>query len=225
MDVLHSVSIPAGFTQCRWSTSRESSSPLQRETEYLLFPFLPPRSLPHPHHLTSDHFYQESHEMWGIKWKPSLRLLNPIYYPLLFFRPSSSLLRLPGGMVICPLRGGESVTCRLAPSSYDTRWHSTAVIASTKPGSGDQIIFLSASISHIHMCCTDNRSQSEWNQPNDQPVRCLRFPQHVLEKCSGQTSFPQRSWCSVWSSMDGVPAWVILLVKHTPLGAESCCLG
>lgn len=63
-------------------------------------------------------------------------------------------------MVICPLRVGESVTCRLAPSSYDTRWHSTAVIDSAELGSGDQIIFLPAFIYHFLMCYSDNRSHT-----------------------------------------------------------------
>lgn len=96
---------------------------------------------------------------------PSLYLLNPIYFSpslLPLSLPCLLLLlpRLPGRMVIRPLRGGESVTCRLAPSSYDTRWHSTAVIAFTGPGSGDQIISPPASISHILMCYTENRSRT-----------------------------------------------------------------
>lgn len=104
-----------------------------------------------------------------IKWKPSSHMLIPIP-PLSFFH---LLPRLLGAMVICPLRGGESVTCRLAPSSYDTRWHSTAVISSTKPGSGDQIISHPASISHILMCHSENRSHAIRMKPTEWPTSPL----------------------------------------------------
>lgn len=89
-------------------------------------------------------------------------LLNPICLSLSLLPPSPYFLSflpcLPCGVVIWPLRGGESFACRFAPSSYDTRWHSMALITSTKPGSGDQIISLPGSISHILMCYTENRS-------------------------------------------------------------------
>lgn len=168
MDVLHSVSIPAGFTQCRWSTSREPSSPLQCETEYLFFPFLPPHSLPH----RRTHFYHKSYKI-GYQMK-AITLLPLPHLPLPFSSSSQSFLlllpSLPVGAVICPFRGGESVTCRLAPSSYDTRWHSTAVIDSTGPGSGDQIISLPASISHVLMCYTENRSHAIRMKPAKWPT-------------------------------------------------------
>jgi len=91
--------------------------------------------------------------------------LSPSTYPFFLLLHSSHNIHLLCDMVICSLRGGESVTCRLAPSSYDTRWHSTAVRALTRPGSDDQIIFLTAFISHIPMCHPDNRSHTIRTKP------------------------------------------------------------
>lgn len=45
--MLHSVSIPAGFMQSRWSTSRETCSPLQWDMKYVFVLFLPPHFLLH----------------------------------------------------------------------------------------------------------------------------------------------------------------------------------
>lgn len=99
-----------------------------------------------------------------------LYILNTICLP----RPFLSFLhlhpQLPGGAVICPLRGGESVTCHVAPSSYDTRRHSTAVRASTELGSGDQIITLPGSISHIVLCYPENRSHAICMESARRPV-------------------------------------------------------
>lgn len=98
------------------------------------------------------------------KWKRAhskllLSIFNTICLPpllsFLHLRP-----HLPGGAVVCPLRGGESVTCHFAPSSYDTRWHSTPVRASAALGSGDQIIALPGSIPHIPAHYPENRSHA-----------------------------------------------------------------
>lgn len=142
MDVLHSVSIPAGFTQCRWSTSREPSSPLQCETEYLFFPFLPPRSL--PHHLTSDPLL--SRIAWNGVSNESHRStsLTPSTFPF----SSSSLApcfllllpRLPGGVVICPLRGVSQSPAVWPPHRMT---HGGTARLSSPPPSLDQVTRLS----------------------------------------------------------------------------------
>ena len=120
----YSASIPAGFTQCRWSTSRETSSPLQCEQSTSS---IPP---PPPHHRTPGLLLSRITWNGGIIWKPSLCFLNPVYLLLLFFLPTPLLLAPSPPMSsqwrsCCPLRGGGgSVTLRFVPSSYDTRWHS-----------------------------------------------------------------------------------------------------
>lgn len=105
-----------------------------------------------------------------IKEKIKNYYLNTICLP----RPFLSFLhlhpQLPGGAVICLLSGGESVTCHVAPSSYDTRRHSTAVRASTELGSGDQIITLPGSISHIVLCYPENRSHAICMESARRPV-------------------------------------------------------
>lgn len=72
--------------------------------------------------------------------------------PLSLFGPESPYISptrlsyLPGTVVICLVREGLLVTWCSAHSLSDTRWHSTAVIASLKFGSGDQIISQPVSI-------------------------------------------------------------------------------
>lgn len=114
------------------------------------------------------HFFSNSR-----KWENSkllLYILNTICLPRPFLTFLHLHPQLPGGAVICPLRGGESVTCHVAPSSYDTRRHSTAVRASTELGSGDQIITLPGSISHIAPCYPEKRSHAICIESARRPV-------------------------------------------------------
>lgn len=115
---LRGVSIPAGFTQCRWSTSREPRAGWNTVTAPSVCPSLPP--LPPSIRPT----FIRNRTKWSIRWKPLLCLLNLIYLRLLFFHlfPPPPL-HPPCGMVICPLRVGESLTCRLAPLII---WHTVA---------------------------------------------------------------------------------------------------
>lgn len=154
------------------------------------------------------------------RWKPFLYLLNPIHISLhsLYI----SVPHVPGGMVICPLRRCESITCRCAPSLYDTRWHSMVVMASTESGSVDQIISLSGSISHILMCCRENRSHAVGTEPAKWPT--------ILST----TLIQQSLWWDLADSkvlvfsflMGHTPKWVMLLVKvYTFLRRKPCCFG
>uniref|UniRef100_A0A3B5M1H9 Uncharacterized protein n=1 Tax=Xiphophorus couchianus TaxID=32473 RepID=A0A3B5M1H9_9TELE len=69
------VSIPAGFTQCRWSTSRVPPSLLQIVPEELLFLFL-------LHHFTSNPFFSRDKTRHG-RVPSVVPLPAECYYPSL----------------------------------------------------------------------------------------------------------------------------------------------
>lgn len=123
-----------------------------------------------PSFYTLQSFFSAIWENKSINSKLLLYVFNTICLPRPFLFFLHLHPQLPGGAVICPLRGGESVTCHVAPSSYDTRRHSTAVRASTELGSGDQIITLPGFISHIVLCYPENRSHAIYMESARRPV-------------------------------------------------------
>lgn len=175
MRVLHSVSIPAGFTQCRWSTSGDPSSPLLCKTECLFFPFLPPHSLPH-HQI---HFYQEVHKM-GISNEshhstPSTSSTFPpfCFLPPPLFLPSPP--SPPGGVVICPLSGGDQSPAVWPPHRMT---HGGTARLSSPPPSLDQVTRLSPhwlpfptfSCAILKTDDTHTHNRDETKQMTNQPI-------------------------------------------------------
>lgn len=178
-----------------------------------------------PHHLTSDSLLSRITQNAVSNESHRSTCLTPSTSPLFSFL--HLLPCLPGAMVICPLRGGESVTCRLAPSSYDTRWHSTAVIASNESGSGDQIISHPASISHILMCRTENRSHTIRMKPTKWPTSpvCHFHNMSVRERI--RWDLVDSKVLALGSKFDGLWSKVknAACQARTSLSWKPCCLG
>lgn len=183
MDVWHGVPIPAGFTQCRWSTSGEPCSPLKCETENLFFPPLPPPATP-PAPSSSSITINKS-QIKSNKSYPSSSL-TPICLPVppppppFTSIPLSFLLLLPclpDGVVICPLRGGESLTWRFAPLIV---WHTVAQHGCHRLSRvwirWPDYLPARFHFPHSHSAAlkTDHK-QSGWKQPNDRRVSSCSF--------------------------------------------------
>lgn len=164
----------------------------------------------------------KNHTKRDIKWKPSL---SP---PLLPRSPPSFRLLLPPSW----WRGHLSIKRGWVKSPAvwppHRMTHGGTARLSSPPPSPDQVTRLSLrrlpfpTFSCATLKTDHTHNRDETSQMTDQ-YRSLRRPRHVSEKCSGQALLTQRSWHQ--SLMGDVPKWVMLLVKHTPLWAETMLFG